>query len=227
MTHMKIVMIVLGIVLLLVTLLLISSVRFTVGYKRDSGNGRLTIRCRGLFGLFRKNWNFPVNKLQKGQDGVKAEEMEDKKKKKRRKVQENLKTGLNNTDMDMSLERFLGMKPILKRFLKRVAVHRFELSTSFGTGDAAQTGKLSGGVWTLLGFMQAFLHQSMNVKREPKFSAEPCFSVKCLMIDFDCIISFRVGHAIVTAIRLFARWKGGNPKLLSTDKMKNQSDQSA
>lgn len=225
---MKIVMIIIGIVLLTLLLLFISSIRFTVRYKRDSGNDHLTIRCRGLFGLYKKVWDFPVIKLQKGQDEVKEVEDtkgNDQKKKKMRVTPEDLKAGL--TDMDTTMEHISGMRTILKRFLKQVNIHHFELATSFGTGDAAQTGKLSGGVWTFLGFAESFLHRSMKVKRQPKFSVEPCFSAKCLLIDFDCIISVRAGHAIVTAIRLFTHWKGGKPKLLTTEKMKNRSDQTA
>lgn len=105
------------------------------------------------------------------------------------------------------LQHVVGFHNILRRFLKRVSVHNFEWRTEVGVGNAAYSAELAGAVWTLKGSIIGLVGNYMKMKQMPKLNVQPHFQENISRTYFSCMISFRIGHAIVAGLMLIRHWK--------------------
>jgi hypothetical protein len=90
--------------------------------------------------------------------------------------------------------------PILKYISRKTKVSNFYLKLGLGTGDAAATGVLYGVTWIVIGNIMTFTRCYLNIY-EPKIVVIPIFSQVQLSVDFNCIISLKLGHIINAGIR--------------------------
>ncbi|MBC5638643.1 DUF2953 domain-containing protein [Ornithinibacillus sp. BX22] len=97
---------------------------------------------------------------------------------------------------------FKEVKKIIKMMMKSIVIHQLSWRTDFGTGDAASTGIMSGGVWMMKGTVVSFFHELSNLSCQPKLSVTPHFQQRGLYSEIDCIVSIRLGKAIHTGLRL-------------------------
>lgn len=100
--------------------------------------------------------------------------------------------------------------PIINYLISRISIIDLVWDTSLGWGDAAITGISVGILWNIktmiLNLMNACLRRVV-IKR---ININPDFRGVNLSIYFDCILSFKIGHAIVAgASGIFARLKDG------------------
>ncbi len=70
----------------------------------------------------------------------------------------------------------------------------------YGTGDAAITGMIYGAIWSFVGNVYGFLCRFFRVKF-PKVELEPQFGGKAFEIEAEGIITTRLVHIIIAAIR--------------------------
>ncbi|MDF2945443.1 MAG: hypothetical protein K0S51_122 [Bacillales bacterium] len=88
----------------------------------------------------------------------------------------------------------------IKYFLKHLKILKFTWNTNIGLTEADKTaityGYICGGINSIIGFI------SYHTKFEtmPEIVVEPIFGRNTFSTRFDCIISFKVGKAIMTAI---------------------------
>lgn len=100
----------------------------------------------------------------------------------------------------------LGLKDlyiILSAFLANVHCDRLEWRSTVGTGDAAEAGLLMGMLWTVKTMLLGWLSRSLQMETVPQLTVTPAFNSPRLETSFHCILHFRLGHAIFTAIRVF------------------------
>lgn len=90
---------------------------------------------------------------------------------------------------------------ILQVLLKRICVHKVEWRTSFGTGDAPLTGIVAGGLWSAKGVVISLLSGKSTMKCKPAIAVLPHFQQKFLRVKIDCIVSIKMGQAIVAFIK--------------------------
>jgi hypothetical protein len=113
------------------------------------------------------------------------------------------------------LQKVVGLHIIVRIFLRKITVHKFVWNTWIGTGDAAFTGMLTGGVWSLKGNIVGLVGHFMKLKGEPELSVTPFFQQKTSQTKLLCMFSFRIGHAIGAVLRIVKYWKGHSVKLPS------------
>lgn len=89
---------------------------------------------------------------------------------------------------------------ILKYLIKKTKAEKLYIKLGFGTGDAAETSLLYGLAWIVAGNMLSFSSQYAAV-RQPTAVVVPNFEHACFSLDFDCIISLKLGHIINAGIR--------------------------
>ncbi|MDG5787005.1 DUF2953 domain-containing protein [Evansella sp. AB-P1] len=110
-------------------------------------------------------------------------------------------------------ERFIkhvvGFHTIVRKFMKNVSVNEFYWETQMGAGDAALTGSSSGILWAIKGNAIGIMANYMKLKTEPKIKIDPQFQQMVLKTAFKCMVSFRIGHAILAGIKVLRHWKKG------------------
>lgn len=207
------------IILILCTILFLK-LKVFIDYYHGNDNDHLVITFRSLFGLLKYKINVPVIKVAEDSPSLvvhkKAEVGNEEKDKKHEKVKFTAEEILHSIqDMQNFLKHVSGFYKIVRSFLKKVTVSRIEWITVVGVGDAAYTGMLTGAFWTAKGSLLGLVSTLMKVKTIPKIMITPEFNQSISQTSFQCMIHFRIGHAIFAGIKLIKYWKGGRPNFKS------------
>ncbi|MFD2627873.1 DUF2953 domain-containing protein [Oceanobacillus kapialis] len=105
---------------------------------------------------------------------------------------------------------FSTMKDILRRefdmvkelgksankVLRHLYFHKLVWHTEGGTGEAASTGLIAGGIWSIKGAITCYFVQQSTMKCKPVIRVIPHFQQQCYYTRFECIASLRIGQAI-------------------------------
>jgi uncharacterized integral membrane protein len=106
------------------------------------------------------------------------------------------------------LTKIVGLHQILNRFLQKVHVKNFKWHSDIGLGDAALTGLVTGCVWGVKGGVIGLIGNKMKFDNEPQISINPLFQMNHSQTNLSCIISFKIGNAILVALQVVKHWKG-------------------
>jgi hypothetical protein len=225
--------VILGLIVFLLLLIIITKLTITISLYHGNDNDHFLIRFRAWFGLIKYKVEVPMVKLgdegpnivfeektEKGKEG-KGEEKDKLKK----ETPEDILTSIK--DFRELLQHVAGLHSIISHFLSKVKIFDIQWQTLFGTGDASSTGTMTGLIWGAKGSMMGVLSSYMNLQTMPQMMVVPSFQKAIIQTDFSCIITFRVGHAILAGIKMIKLWKGGKPnfqsKPLSSVSEKNQT----
>ncbi len=115
-------------------------------------------------------------------------------------------------DTKALLEHVFGLHILIRKFLRKVRIKKFEWHTRVGIGDAASTAILCGAIWSAKGGILGLLSNYMRLTVRPVLTVTPNFQQFASQIKLKCIFQIRVGHAIWTGMKLVKYWKGGMPK---------------
>lgn len=97
----------------------------------------------------------------------------------------------------------------LKRLVSKATIHHSSLNMTVGVGDAAQTALLSGAMLTILTFMNVHMKNTLRLE-ESQIKLTPFFGGMKFAMSLDCIIDIKLGHIIITGIRMLTQSiKGG------------------
>lgn len=195
---------------IILILILFSSVRIGLYYKREENNDRIKIEIGLLNGLIPIRIKVPG--LQASDKGI--------------TYQEKLQSSDNTINKEKNtftlqdlkeyhrkfqelLERIVGLQKIVKRFLAKIKIIKLTWWSRIGTGDAAETGILLGLIWGIKGGLIMLLSHFMKIRTKPSVSIEPSFMQACLYTEFECILQFRVGNAILAGILFLIHLRKG------------------
>lgn len=90
----------------------------------------------------------------------------------------------------------------------RIIVNNFSVRTIVGTGNAAATALASGGFYTVFHLITLHLQNYYQLSKQ-KLKVIPYFNGPLFDLDLDCIINFKIGHIIITGIKMISKSKGG------------------
>lgn len=183
-------------------------------YSHAKDDDQLTIRVRLWF--IRYTFNVPLIKIDKDTNSIVVSHEEHagkdqagaETKSKRFTPTEILN---NMKDFNELVLHVVHLHAIGKKFLKRVTIHKLEWHTAFGLGDAALTGVFIGVAWSIKGGILGVLSQYMRLKTTPVLTITPYFQHLLSHTKLSCMISFRIGNAILAGLRIVKFWKGGRP----------------
>ncbi|MBR3119575.1 DUF2953 domain-containing protein [Oceanobacillus profundus] len=113
----------------------------------------------------------------------------------------------SNTSSETDLNFFSGriksyhqklqkVDQLLNTVLKPICLRHFTWSTVGGTGDAALTGIMIGGIWTIKNTVSLYLINKLQLKCKPIIHVEPNFQHRFLYTNLDCMLSMRLGKAM-------------------------------
>ncbi|MCS1350864.1 DUF2953 domain-containing protein [Mechercharimyces sp. CAU 1602] len=218
---MKIILLIGGVLFLLLILLLFTSVRLHLIYRRVGEDDRADLTILLLWGLIRFRYDLPsLNLSSQGNIEVRTEKTNASATKKEETWKDRITAGtvvrLRGQFKRMQ-EDVVGLSDIIKRFLNHMYCERLMWHTRIGTGDAAETGVLTGMGWGIKTTLISVIRLYIEWDCEPDLQLVPHFNEAILETDLECMIRFRVGQAILMGIRLvrYSR-KGGNLEWPST-----------
>ncbi|WP_169713534.1 DUF2953 domain-containing protein [Paludifilum halophilum] len=213
---------VIGLSLLAAVLLLFpfTSLWIHVAYRRSGEDDQLTLRFLWLWGLIRFRYRVPMEDISR--KGLNVREKMDTNARDKGKT---LRDRINWAAVKRARKQWAFLREnivyltgVIRRFLSRIVCERFTWYTEIGTGDAAETGVVTGLVWGIKSSFIGVAGSHIRWDRSPDIDVEPRFNEKLLHTDLDCIIRFRIGYAILAVIRLFTRMrrKGSEGKWQNT-----------
>jgi hypothetical protein len=198
----------------LIFIISVSKLKIKVNLNHVRDNDFYQIKCSLWFGLIRYTYKIPVVKVDKDSSTLVVNEETDAGNTSQEKGAQDTWKDYSAQDMTHFLEeakRFLehvkGFHQILKGFLSHVSIERIRWSTVIGTGDAMYTGMAAGAVWSFKGTVIGICSQYMKLKDRPVLEVLPSFQGAVSETRFQCMISFRIGHAILTSLRILKHWK--------------------
>ncbi|MFT4414986.1 DUF2953 domain-containing protein [Fredinandcohnia humi] len=207
--------------LIILILLVIAFTKLTIYFQLNHShdNDDIKIKFSIWFGLIHYTINVPAVKVDEDSPSIVFKETRQSNVSERKEKQ-NKKYSFKNflasiQDWKTLLNRIFGMTAIIKRFIKKITITKFEWHSHIGVGDAAHTGVLAGLGWSIKGTLVGLISQYMRLKTCPDYSITPSFQKAVSETKFVCMIHFRIGHAMVAGMRLIKRWRGGIPKFKS------------
>lgn len=199
----------LGVVLFFI-LLLISKLHITISYSHIKDNDQLTIKFRLWF--FKYTINVPLIRVDQETNSIVVAKKKDKEEPESKQFTAH--EILNSfKDTKEIFQHVVGLHRIVRNFLRKVSVNKLIWHSNFGIGDAALTGMLVGAGWAIKGSIVGLVSRYMRLKILPEMSITPLFLQVYSQTQIKCMISFRIGHAILAGIRIVKFWKGGKPAL--------------
>lgn len=119
-------------------------------------------------------------------------------------VQEALNTNIFPKNADIILKRVMDDIPRFLQIIKSTKIFKLlrckkmKLYTEIGLSDAYKTGLIIGALWTITGIILGKLSSSQMLRsKKPKIGLVPIFYTKRVFIEYDCIITFPLGHIIL------------------------------
>ncbi|WP_179104442.1 DUF2953 domain-containing protein [Virgibacillus proomii] len=91
---------------------------------------------------------------------------------------------------------------LLSIVLRQFVIRRLYWHTKGGTGDAALTGMIAGGVWSLKGMITGWMIQNSKQSCLPDLQVIPLFQHKGVEMFFSCMVSTRFAQAIHIILQL-------------------------
>jgi hypothetical protein len=220
------------ILLLLFLLIIFTRLTIRVNYFHQNDDDDLKIEFSIWFGLIKFKKHIPLIKIDDDSPSivVKTKKKKDQSSEKasdsgaHQITPGDVMTNFKNTKE--ILEHVIHMHVIIRKFFKKISIKQFEWHTLFGVGDAAHTGVLCGGLWTIKGGIVGLLGNYFKLKEMPILNVTPHFQATIIQTQVSCIFQFRIGHAILAGLKLIKFWKGGRPKLKSNSNLSKEKTKS-
>lgn len=196
------------IVIAVVTFIAITKVKIKITYKHERDNDLFMIR---LYAWKLKLYTIstPLIEVDKDSPSIVLNKQDrstfGKNKEKVRVTPQTIRHYFKN--MQNLIAHIVHLKKIVIRFLRRVHLEQLEWKSVIGTSDAALTGKIIGVIWGLKGTVVGVLGYYLQMKQMPKLDVQADFQKRQSKTSMSCMISFRLGHAIIAVIMALKHWK--------------------
>ncbi|TKD67939.1 DUF2953 domain-containing protein [Pseudalkalibacillus hwajinpoensis] len=178
-----------------VPLIIFSTVKVTVTIEHSRAVEELQIDVKALFGLLFYSTAIPLKELlESGEEAIKdkAEETTFK-----GDIQELLKL----------FKKTHGAKDAIQFILEKTSVRKIQWETNFGMTNAANTAV---GAELLLNAkiaLFALLSHYSNLLTVPQLIVTPIYEMKTIQTYIKCMITFKLGHAMIAVIKLMKSQK--------------------
>ena len=199
---------------LLLALVLLSKIKVHLKYFRQEEDDTVSLEFFLFAGLIHYKLELPVLIFQKEKSGVSL------------KTRTELETGgkasreitgkpgeFKIESLEEAITKFRewwlllqNIKIDIERFLRRIHLQHFYWTIRIGTPDAAATGLLTGLIWAAMGGITSYLfHRVSSEGQKPVLKVDPDFRKQGFSTSFDCIFKIRVGHIMVTGIKILIK----------------------
>jgi len=193
----------------LFVLLVITPIQLTCFYSREGDNDQLEITI-AAWGIIRRKYEIPILLLKMTETGpelvAKVETIQHGSKL-REKVKDFTRRQVkiwyrNYRDL---LERVRDLLPLLKDLFKQIRCTKLEWHTLLGTGQAAETGALTGLIWGVKSLIVGILSHSISLQAMPAMSVQPVWNQALLHTKVQAVLHFYLGQFVFSALKVFLR----------------------
>lgn len=200
-----------AVIFMLILLLCVMKLKIYISYSHNGEDDELTLQVRTLFGLLRFTRKIPLLAIDDESPAVVFEEQDESALfKKEKKEKFTLRRFLDDIRLfQRFLKHVIGFHTIVRKWMARVSMHDFSWSTTIGTGDAALTGSVSGMLWGIKGNILGIVSNYLRMRNRPVIDITPDFQQIVVKTTFSCMVSFRLGYAILAGIKVLRHWKKG------------------
>ncbi|SDW56356.1 Protein of unknown function [Marininema mesophilum] len=196
-----------------------TSVRIRLVYRRQGEDDSLSVHIGWLWGLVRYRWQ--ASQVEWNEEGIQVREnaksnLPTKGKRFRERINF---ASIKRAQQTWRLiqENIVHLSDIIRKFIGHIVCEKLVWTSKLGTGDAAETGVITGLAWGIKSSLVGIIGSYMQWKKDPYLDVCPSFTEERLETDLECIVRFKVGHAIRTGVQLFLRMdKGGEGKWRNT-----------
>lgn len=200
--------VIIGVISILL-LLPFAKISVKISYYHDQDNDELNVKMSTFFGLASYKVSVPILKIDDDSAAITVKE------KQHSAINDSEKTKKITADIIIRtirevknfLKHVIDFKKIVSRFLGRISITKFSWRSRLGVGDAATTGTLVGAVWALKGSVIGMIAHFMKLKVDPILDVQPTFQELTSHTELTCMISFRLGHAIIAALQIATHWR--------------------
>ncbi|WNF36060.1 DUF2953 domain-containing protein [Bacillaceae bacterium IKA-2] len=200
--------VVIGVISILL-LLPFAKISVKIKYYHHQDNDELNVKMSTFFGLASYKVSVPILKIDDDSAAI--------------IVKEEQHSAINDSENTMKitadtiirsirdiknfLKHVIGFSKIIRKFLGRISITKFSWRSCLGVGDAAATGTMVGAAWALKGSAIGMIAHFMKLKVNPILDVQPTFQVPSSHTELSCMISFRLGYAIIAALQIVTHWK--------------------
>ena len=181
--------------LALLPLIIFSTVHVTVTIEHSALVEELKIQIQALFGLFIYSTTIPINDLLEGGEEVVKEKAEEK------RISWDLKEVKN------LLKKTISARKSAVFFLKKTRVKTIQWETNFGMENAANTAVGAELLLNLKVAILSLLSHHSNFLTVPQLIVTPIYEMKTVQTYLKCMITFKLGHAMIAVIKLMKSQK--------------------
>ncbi|MCT8137369.1 DUF2953 domain-containing protein [Anaerobacillus sp. CMMVII] len=196
-------------ILLFIILLPFAKITVNLTYYHEQDNDELKVKISTFFGLASYRINVPVLKIDEDSPSIIVKEEQHSAIGDKEKIEKFTPERIINDIRKVKdfLRHVIGFHKIVKRFLRKMSITKFSWKSIVGLGDAALTGTLVGGVWAVKGSTLGIIAHYMKLKVVPTIEVHPNFQKLTSHTELTCIISFRLGYAIIAGLQIIKHWK--------------------
>ncbi|MCA1032349.1 DUF2953 domain-containing protein [Bacillus timonensis] len=217
---MKWFIIIILILFLICLLIIFTKLHVKIFIRHAQDNDHIKVKFKAWFGLIKYTIDVPLVKVDDDSPSIVIQEQTSTGRKSEAGSQKTkqftaLEIIRSLEDTKTVLQHVVGLHAIIRKFLLRVTITKFEWHSILGIGDAASTGILTGLGWSIKGGILGIVGSHMILKTNPDITITPSFQQPFSQTNFVCMIHFRIGNAMLAGIRLVRFWRGGTPKFKS------------
>ncbi|WP_026671627.1 DUF2953 domain-containing protein [Alkalihalobacterium bogoriense] len=196
------------ILLLIFLILIITKLRIHILYSHHGHDDELTVRVRA-WKIFSYTMKMPLIKIDKDSASLIVEEEQhignvDTEEKLKITAEEIWNKFQQFKDF---LEHIVGLHRIVRKFLRHIKISQFTWHSHIGAHDASVTGFLTGMAWSVKGSVVGAISNYMRLMVNPNVTVTPHFQTTTTRTDISCMLSFRVGYAIIAGLLIVRHWK--------------------
>lgn len=181
-----------GIMIIMTVFIALMIVRVELDYRRRDEEDALFMKASAVRGLIRFQRTFPLDKMSPSSTSEKE--------KHHRATIGNV---MQKLPAGPPLQPFIvNLYRAIRHFLSHVRCQKLKWHSTIGTGDAAETGILTGLVWNLKSVTMGWGSHYLAMETTASLKVTPDFNRPCLDTHFTCIVKFRLGYAILTGCRI-------------------------
>jgi Protein of unknown function (DUF2953) len=195
---------------MLIGIIIVTPVQITLFYGRIGENDHLVLEISAWFRLIRRKYEFPIldfNRTEKGPELVYVVEKVTQKKLTSEEVGDltHKQVEIWYVRYEKWLRRILDLHPVIKQFLKRVRCTQLEWHTAMGTGQADETGAMSGMIWSVKSMLVGVASHTLSFRTIPRMSVQPVWNQTYLRTQLQGSFRLYLGHLLLTGIKVLLR----------------------
>lgn len=200
--------IIIGILLFLLIVISLSTIHISIYFVHRNDNSNIQVNFK-MYHFLKYKLNVPLIMVDAQDHSLKIREEKDTtlgQKKEKKKI-----TFLQLKNQYQSFKKMLKhinhFYQILAAFLKKMKMKKVEWHSAIGLGEASSSAIAAGAVWGFKGIAIQVLNTFFKLEESPNVSVVPVFQGMHSETRFSCMISFKIGHAIVVMLKILKSWR--------------------